>query len=345
MRIFFRFFFFSALVATLIAWLYFGYVSASKREAVLIEDRYKGIEAASTIHPGSLRFIPSRIFPGRILLHRVRLFPRFLELHFKKALEQSEVLGLDDSFYIQVVLDLDYKLNSKNLHFLFQKLKRPEWEALETYLKLRLRHFLDQRMKKLYKGDTDLEGLREKLHAYWKGLALDEFNKEFSKEGVEFISIISQKTYVPDPERYASILSAGSQIVRQKLERIRIVNLAQAHREAREIENQSDLVRLEKIAKLLEVYPHLRDYLAIDRLGKNVEVMVMPSEHWFSSSNSTMPLSRPSPNPKKKDTQKKKSFWDRSSDSYGETKSGNSSFPKNENYLREKGQFTDLGPP
>ena len=77
MRNFFRFFFLGILLASIIAWAYFGYVSASKREAILVEDRYKGIDAANLIHPSTTHFIPSRIFPGRIILHRVRLFPRF----------------------------------------------------------------------------------------------------------------------------------------------------------------------------------------------------------------------------------------------------------------------------
>ena len=218
---------------------------------------------------------------------------------------------MDESFYIQTVLHLDYKLNPKKLHLLFQNLNKANWEALEPYLELRLKRFLEQRIDKLYKGDQDLKGLKERLHEYWKGLARSELNKEFSEEGIEFLTIIPQKTYVPDPGPYGAILSAASQIIRQKIERIRIINLAHAQKDAKKIKNQSYLTRLEKIAKLLQTYPHLREYLAIDRLGDNVEVMVMPYERWFSSSSS--PWSLDSKDKKKKQKKKGKFFWGKDS--------------------------------
>ena len=348
MWIFFRFLFLGVLFASLTAWAYFGYVSASMREAILIEDHYKGIAQDNVIYPGTTRFIPTRIFPGRITLHRVRLFPRFLDIYFKKGLKQSEMLGLDDSFYIRVVLRLDYKLNPQKLSSLFQGLSKANWEALQPYIELRLEKFLEQRVSKLYKGDKDLTGLKGRLQAYWRTLALNEFNKEFSNEGVEFLNVLHQETYVPDPAHYQAILSAGQQIIKQKLERIRIVDLAQAHRDAEQIKNQNYFTRLERIAKLLQTYPHLRDYLALDHLGKNVEVMVVPYEHWFSAShsNSLLPLV---PSKNKKDKKRTKAFQKGNLIPYAERSSKNSALSPRESNSRGNSQgsdkFSDLSPP
>ena len=252
------------------------------------------------------------------------------------------MLGLDDSFYIRVILRLDYQLKPQKLSTLFQSLSRPSWEALKPYLKLRLTNFLEQRISKFYKGDEDLTGLRGSLRSYWGTLALKEFNQEFANEGVEFLRLLSQKTYVPDPARYQAMLGASQQIIKQKLERIRIVDLAQAHRDAERIKSQSYFARLEKIGKLLQVYPHLQDYLAIDRLGKNVEVMLVPYEHWFSRShsNSLLPLGPPQ---NKKQKKRARALQNRSFIPYAESASEPSSL--NPRGPEESSQFSDLSPP
>ena len=273
------------MAAVIASWIYFGYVTASKREAVLIEDRYSGIDPDNIVYPASGRFIARRIFPGRIALHRVRLFPRSLQIHFKRGLEQSEILNLDNSFYIRAALYITYRLDPEKILFLFQNLGKANWSELDVFLFQNLQDFLEKRISLLYRGDSDLANLKLKIQNYFDEKGKEEFNQEFSKYGIQFTSLTAKNIYVPDAKIYRRMLASSSLIIRQKIERLRIISKTQAQKDAADISNDVYFSRLEKIGRLLKSYPHLRDYLAVDRLGSNVEVVVMPYGRWFSPSS------------------------------------------------------------
>ena len=338
MRKFLRFFFLCLLIASLVTWVYFSYVSAPKGEAILIERLYDsstGIAKDNIILPGKAKFIIRRILPNQIRIHPVRLSPHSTVLNFRRGLEQSEILGLDDTFYIKINLYLFYRLETEKLSFLFQRLSKLNWDALPSYIDLRLQNFMEKKLDTLYENDDDLPKLKRKLKNYIENTIQAELNQEFKNDGIVFINSIPRKIYVPHPLRYKTMLASASEILKQKLERIRIVDIAKAQKDASTIKNQSYISRLEKIGKLLGNYPQLREYLAIDSLGENVEVLVMPYDRWFSQS----PLSLSSKNSL---TNKKRN-------------------PRNKNniqipapapidipYAREsqkKGQFSDLSPP
>ncbi len=284
---FFRSFFWAVLVASLVTWLYVGYVTASSHEAVLIDDRLRGVDP-SIVRPGESRFIPARAYPNRITLHRVDIGPRVKEYTFRAGLAQSEVLELDDSFYIKVPGRYEYELEPDKLPALFNRLSERNWEKLDGYLDVRLNEFFRRKLAALYRNDNDIGEIAPRLSVYMAGDALKELTAEFSKDGVRFRNIIigtSTKTegiYVPDPARYRNMVEQSRDILATKLDRIKKLEEARSSQEAEIIKDQAYFKRLDHIGKLLAVHPQLRDYLAIDRLGKNVDVLVMPYDRWFS---------------------------------------------------------------
>lgn len=277
---FFRAFFWAVLVASIAAWLFFGYVVASTREAILVEDRHYGLDS-DIIAPGEARFLASRIYPGRVILHRVDVGPRVLRIRHKKGLAESEMLGLDDSFYVQTELRLEYELDAARLPSLFQRLEEPDWERLDDYLADRLKFFLNRKLGEVYEENQDLTRLETTLYEYIQGAALEELNGEFESEGVRFRNVLPSRLYVPDPALYRAILADEELILSQKRERLRIVDDAQARQQAEKIHDEAYFARLERIGQLIRRYPQLKDYLAVDRLSENVEVMVVPSDRWF----------------------------------------------------------------
>lgn len=278
---FFRAFFWAVLVASVVAWGYFGVVSASTREAVLIEDRYSGLDE-SIVEPGSMRFVPNRIFPGRVTLHRVDVGPRILRLQHKKGLAESEMLGLDDSFYIQTELRLEYKLLPERLQALFLRLEEPNWDRLDPYLRVRLNYFLNRKLQSLYEDTANLDALELLLYDYVRGPdLLTELNQEFLPDGVVFRNILPSRLYVPDAGLYRAILADEGLILQQKRDRLKLVDDAHARQAAERIQDEAYFARLERIGALVRKYPQLKDYLAIDRLSDNVEVIVVPSDRWF----------------------------------------------------------------
>ena len=277
-----RFFSGGILFASIAAWIYFSYVTASKREAIVIEDRYDGLDEKAVIHPTQAAFLPLRILPGHVTLHHIELFPRSLQVYFKQDLEQSEMLGLDDSFYIRMFLHLNYVLDPKKIAYLFGRLHRRNWSELKFYLKFRIHNILERRLATLYKTDADLVNLKLRLQDYFSTQASVELNQQFQREGVRWHSIIPLHIFVPNPVRYRSMLASGQKIINQKIERIRNIDQARARKDAAQIENEAYFIRLKRIGELLTTYPHLRDYLAVDRLSDDVKVMVMPYQRWFS---------------------------------------------------------------
>ena len=209
------------LFAGVVTWLYFSYVRAPKREAILVENRYSDLDAKDVIHPAQMAFLPLRILPGYLSLHSVTLFPRSLQFYFKKGLEQSEMLGLDDTFYIRILLHLDYELDSKKLIPLFQNLGQRDWKGLDSYLKLRVQKVLERRLVSLYKTDADLVKLKIVLQDYFSTQAIAELNQEFLQTGVRWRSLNPLYIFIPNAARYRSMLSISQKIIEQKIERIR----------------------------------------------------------------------------------------------------------------------------
>ena len=151
MRSLFRLFFGSILFSSIFVWVWFSYVRAAKYEAILVNDKYLSITQDNIIFPSDWKFIFSRIYPERVTLHPISLSPRILNFQFRKGLEQSEMLGLDDSFYIRFTLRLDYELKPEKLLALFSHLPQRNWKRLNNYLRLRLQTFFEKRLRDIYK--------------------------------------------------------------------------------------------------------------------------------------------------------------------------------------------------
>ena len=288
MKPLFRFFCWSILVGSFFAWAYLGYVGASPQEAVLVEDCCQD-RRSKVILPGKFSFIPSRIIPGKIILRRIALNSRTLELSVQKGLKKSEVLDLDPSFYISIKIHLTYSLNADKLDSIIQKLEKRNPNRLNHYLKVKTSYLVDKKISEFYQSDSDLPELQGKIEFYFQNTALSQFQKEFQKEGIHINSLTPLRIFVPDPEYYRSMLASSKRILESKLKRIQAVNEARARKDASEITDLAYFSRLNKIGKLLEIYPSLREYITADRLSNNVEVMIMPYSKWFPPSSLRSP--------------------------------------------------------
>ncbi|MBI3394722.1 MAG: hypothetical protein HY042_02695 [Spirochaetia bacterium] len=279
-----RSFFWGILIASLVAWLYVGYVSAGSHEAVLIEDHVKGMDT-SPIHPGETRFIPARAYPNRITLHRVDIGPRVKEFNFKAALPQAEILDLDDKFSVRIQTRLEYDLDVEALYALFWKLDQRTWERLDPFIELRLNDFFTRQLNnRLLRNDGDLATLKQRTTDYLEGDALRDLSETFKRDGIRIQAIAVMNVYVPDAGAYRAVIARSGEIIQQKVDHSKKKDQARASQEEDMIRDQAYYARLEHVGKLLREYPNLRDYLAIDRLGNNVQVMVFPYDRWFSGS-------------------------------------------------------------
>lgn len=281
---FFRSFFWAVLIAFILTYIYLGFVSTSTREAVLIEDRFDGLDA-EVVRPGDWRFVSGRIMPGRVQLHRVMVRPRFASLKYSRGLSQSEILGLDKSYYIRSDLRIEYELKSDHLRALFLQLDKPDWNRLEAYLQFRIHAVLDRFIKEIYISDADIPEISARLYTYFaKGAAVQIMNADFASVGIEVKAITPVRIYVPNLARYQAMLNLGERVLLDlKLERIRQINQARTSRDTRRIADGAYFARLERIGQLLQRYPYLREYVAVDRLGDQVQVMIVPDSRFMGN--------------------------------------------------------------
>ena len=281
-RRFFRSFFWAILLGFVLTWVYLGWVSASTREAVLVEDHYEGI-LDPVVMPGSFRFVAGRAIPGRVTLHRVYLGPRILKWNYKYGLAQSEVLGLDETFYIRLSLRLEYKIDPARLSTLFLELDRPDFRRLSAYLRFRLRLIADRFIKSIYLSDRDIPNLESRIQDWLRnGEGLSAFNRELSDSGIQIRRVIPVKIYVPDQNRYAAMLRLGEQaLLGLKLERIRKIHAARMERDASRIRDRAYFARLDEMGRLLRRYPNLQEYVTMELVGDRVKVLVLPRERFL----------------------------------------------------------------
>lgn len=289
----FRAFFWAVLVAAAGVYAYLGFVSAGAREAVVLEDVLTGFEP-DIVPPGHVRFVAARGLPGRVRLHRVVLGPRILPLRFRYGLKESVVLGLDDPFFVHVHLRLTYRLDSTRLPVLFRQLERGDWSRLDELITKKLDYLLRSKLSDLYIRNAGLVGLEGRIAELINGPLLAELNASFRSDGVAFQApAVIERLYVPDAQGYRDMVDVGRrEILAQKAERIRLIGNAEAREQSQRITDRAYLARLEKVGQLLRRHPQLREYLAVDRLGDRVEVMVVPGDRWFGRGTDIPDLKR-----------------------------------------------------
>lgn len=281
---FFRSFFWAILLGLFCTWFYLGVVSASTRELILVEDKFDGIRQ-TPVFPGEWTFVSSRIVPGRVTLHRIFIGPRTLIFRYKKGLSQSEMLGLDDSYFIQTDLRLEYNIDPLKSRKLFLELDSPDWNRLNSYLEFRVRLVMDQFIKQNYKNDQDIPGLEDKIYNYFNSKeSLTALSQNLASIGIRFTRSIPVRVFVPDLGRYQAILNLGEKtLLDLKLDRLKKINEARIQHDAAGIANKAYFTRLEYMGQLLKRYPDLKEYVSLGLMGDQVQVMIVPSSKWMQS--------------------------------------------------------------
>lgn len=280
---FFRLFFWGILVASLLAWLFAGLVNAEFREAILVEDRYNGIEEGPIL-PGEIRFVPAAAVPGRVRLHSVDLGPRILALNTRYALPEAVFYGLEETLSVEMKLYYQYELDPQNLRTLFINLPRPQWASLDEYLAVRINAYWKQKIHR-WVNDGEANQIEDRLReSIDNGLAA-ELSGVFEPEGIRFKRILVDAVFVPDPARSQALLARAPELLERKLETDKIVDEARARSRANQILNDGYYNRLETMAGLLRKHPQLREYIAIDQLADNVQVIVMPQDQLFGNNS------------------------------------------------------------
>ncbi|MFN3604517.1 MAG: SPFH domain-containing protein [Leptonema sp. (in: bacteria)] len=273
------------LLLILLSYIFYkSFVKTGYHQVILIEDRDWGVER-KIIPPDSYAFVFRNLIPNKIHLHSVVYKSQHLNFLYVYPLSANQILGLDDSFSIKLDLVYFYDLDIYKIPELFIKLPNRNWKDLNSYLEIKLRDLLYQIFKEKLAIEENLEKGEEILKDFIHNGFLQDINKVFQSDGIQFVNVYIQEIYVPNVEQYRLVLQQRQKFIEKKMEISAKIDEAKAQKESNLILFDYEKKRLEEIANLLRKYPELKDYLKIEKMSTQAKFIYMPTESFWSNLN------------------------------------------------------------
>ncbi|MCS7204491.1 MAG: hypothetical protein NZ853_02210 [Leptospiraceae bacterium] len=266
------------------------FIKTGYGQAILIEDTIWGIER-KIIPPESFSFVFRRIIPNRIILHPIYVKSKVLEFRFVYPLPPKEILGLDDSFSVQIDLNYLYDLDPNKLPDLFVKLENKDWNSLDSYLKIRIQDLWFRIMKENLDIERNIPNGENIIESFVHENLLELLNRAFEQDGIYFKKVFIQDIYVPRIEEYNFILQQSNRYLEKKLERSAIIDEAKIKKESQRILFELEKEKLQQIAELIRKYPEIKDYLKIERISNQTQFVFLPSDGFWNESTTTSIMS------------------------------------------------------
>lgn len=268
----------------LAAILLLSFVRADENEVLILGDAGGG--AQRIVLPGETAFLPQRWLPAGPTLNRVSLHSRYLRSKQLYFLSQHEILGLDQSFAVQLTLNYRYRIDAPALSALLAQAETPDVEGIGALIKLRLDDFWFTAFRDRLGADDQLDTLERSAEQYIRSELVTDLNKTLSADGIVIESVLIEDIAVPDPARYRAVLANGQRLVDDRLRRLSQIEEARVKRAADEILLSGKRKHLAELGELLGRYPDLREYIAIDGLNDRVQVFVMPYDRFTGDKRS-----------------------------------------------------------
>lgn len=272
------------LLIIIIIALYRVWIRTGYEQAIVIEDRYWGVDKYA-LPPDQNSFVFRRLIPYRITLHPIYIKNRYFNFVFYYSLSPNEILGLDDSFSIKLDLVYVYDLDVNKLSDIFIRLENKDWKSIDSYIKIKLKDLLYQSIKDELKIESNLVNGEELLKSYIHNGFIKQMNQNFEQDGIYFKKVYIQDLYVPDVNQLNIILRQSDKYLEKKLERSVMIDEAKAKRISNSIMFQFEKEKLEDIAKLIRKYPEVKEYLKIEKLSEQAKFIYLPADpFWFENS-------------------------------------------------------------
>lgn len=261
-----------------------SFVRADENEVLILGDAGGGVQRI--VLPGETAFFPQRWLPSGPTVNRVSLHSRYLRSKQLYYLSQHEILGLDQSFAVQLTLNYRYRIDAAALAALLAQAETPDVEGIGALIKLRLDDFWFTAFRDRLRADEQLDTLERNAEQYIRGELVTDLNKTLSADGIVIESVLIEDIVVPDPARYRAVLANGQRLVDDRLRRLSQIEEARVKRAADEILLSGKRKHLAELGELLGRYPDLREYIAIDGLNDRVQVFVMPYDRFTGDKRS-----------------------------------------------------------
>ena len=265
------------------AFLVFSFYKADSSEVIIFQSA--GITKRIVL-PNQWAFWPERWFWSSVKTIRLPLQGYFLHSDATHYLADHQLLGLDQSFAVQVSLNYVYRLDSEKLPQLSYRLERPDQEGIRQFLKIHLKDVWFRIFRDELKADQNLDTLRARLEDYVRNDLVVNLNHSLADSGIVVESVLIEEISVPDAARYRAVLANGQRLIDDRLKRLAVLEEARIRRSADEILFSGKRKQLAELGELMGKYPPLREYIAIDELSDRVQIYVMPYDRFTGETQS-----------------------------------------------------------
>jgi hypothetical protein len=259
------------------ATLYFGWVS--------VEPGYFGI-AHSTIkgtieyplESGKFYWLWEKLIPGTFHLYKIQKKPERIKIEITQPLPGSEQIQKFGNFYIGVTASIDFTIDFEVAKILIKdglldKFKENLTDQLSSKLKEPLSNFILTQITPLSKGDmaidsNKLERLKDEL-----GKTIVETAKS---NKLQSISYTISYSHLPNPEVYTRAVEHYRSYIDTAYAMEQEVLRREFEDRRRIAEHDIEMDRLNKYAELISKYPDMLKFFYIEKLGGEIDVLVLP---------------------------------------------------------------------
>jgi hypothetical protein len=272
---FFRVLFFLLFLSTLGATAYLNFIVVGADEAAVLVEKTKGIISPPL---GSGRhWVWGVSIPGKYKIYRCSLRAQSTVIKIHKKIIDAVYMDLGEDFDIIIPLRISYKIQKYQILTLFENLDR-NFNMLPNFLKRQITPVISLKYKKLAAKEDKLDQVQDRLQLYIQRDLKDEIYKPLKKNGIiiQNLSIALEKDFqvpvlsITEKEKYKKY---DDFLKKKKDEVLKNISFI-AEMEALEFKDKLYRKNLTKIGPILKKYPHLQNYIAIQKLSPKVSLIL-----------------------------------------------------------------------
>lgn len=250
-------------------------------------------------------FYPGAIIPGQAEFLRIPLLEKNFEVNIEEKPPIIYLAGLPDEYKVRIQIlgsFIPIPGKMKELYNFFNA----DLKNLEQSLVGRLRHYMGRYIGKLFRNQKQMEKLG-KFGLEVLEPELKKFKAEMLRAGLELKKIqFGIKTNISDFSKFLVNVYNTKDIKRLinqiTLDKYRLENeknqkkaQVKLENDIKDLKQKRYIKRLEEMARVIKRNPDAYKVMFLDKLDKNVKVMVLPGSNNFSN---LQPLLREEPNDK-----------------------------------------------
>lgn len=281
---FLRSFSFLAVISAFSAIVYFNVYTVKADHIGLLKEQTLGYQK-QILEPG-YHWLWTGFIPQKWTLLTINTRPPVLRVNYEQSLRYSEYLNLSDTFNVKLSLDIRYILPRERIFELMNLLDHRSSD-INVFIEERIQTQLDRLFYEIYRTENDINRIRPEITQYFQvtdpadSPFVNDWQRLFTHNGSLLVNLEKwnlRDIYVPDPVVYRE----QTRNINRIFEARRRAAVAKIYSEAdvyhKKLQNQAELSKSREYSELLRNNPSILDYLKIERLNPEADVILYDTD-------------------------------------------------------------------